>query len=199
MIGHSIASCPYGDPAGGGNVARAEQLVKQSGMAGTPVTVWSQTRAAGPAVDDVLHVIPEPDRVQGDAELIADATYFSTIGNLKLNPQTGYSNWVQDFPNPIDFYVQLQGTAILPTNNENLGQVNDPRINSQSKTLGQVPTSQLNTVAGQWQSLDEYVARKAYIGVFGYGTSPAFTSDRIAQNYVFHPVYGLDLSSLQVK
>ena len=59
-------------------------------------------------------------------KVIADATYFPTIGNLKLNPQTGFADWNQDFPNPIDFYLLLQGSAIQPTNNQNFGQVNDP-------------------------------------------------------------------------
>ena len=50
--------------------------------------------------------------------------------NLKLHPQTGFADWNQDFPNPIDFYLLLSGKAILPTNNENSGEVNDPHINS---------------------------------------------------------------------
>ena len=82
-------------------------------------------------------------------KVIADATYFTTIGNLKLNPQTGFADWNQDFPNPIDFYLLLSGQAILPTNNENFGQVNDPHINSEVNALGPVPTSQLHSVAGR--------------------------------------------------
>jgi peptide/nickel transport system substrate-binding protein len=133
-------------------------------------------------------------------KVIADATYFTTIGNLKLNPQTGFADWNQDFPNPIDFYLLLQKTAILPTNNQNFGQVSDPKIDSESTKLGAVPSSSLNTIASQWQALDQYVAQKAYVAVFGYQTFPKFTSDRI--NYaalVFHPVYGWDYTSFQLK
>ena len=61
-------------------------------------------------------------------KVIADANYFPTIGNLKLNPQTGFADWNQDFPNPIDFYLLLSSKAIQPTNNQNFGQVDDPKI-----------------------------------------------------------------------
>jgi peptide/nickel transport system substrate-binding protein len=132
--------------------------------------------------------------------VIADATYFTTIGNLKLNPQTGFADWNQDFPNPIDFYLLLQSTAIQPTNNQNFGQVKDPQVDSVSTKLGQTPTSKLSSVASQWQALDEYVAKKAYVGVYGYLTFPAFTSNRInLSSAVFHPLYGWDWSSFAVK
>ena len=64
-------------------------------------------------------------------KLLADSTYFTTIGEpKKLHPQTGFADWNQDFPNPIDFYgVLLDGKSIQPTNNENFGETNDPYIN----------------------------------------------------------------------
>ena len=179
MIGHPTAPCPYGNPASGGDIAKAKQLVQQSGMAGTPVTVWSETRS--PRQQWMTYYTSFLNQIgfKATQKVIADATYFPTIGNLKLNPQTGFADWNQDFPNPIDFYLLLQKSAILPTNNQNFGQVNDPQINTQSDALGKVPTSQLNTIATKWQALDEYTAKQAYVGVFGYQTFPAFTSNRI--------------------
>jgi peptide/nickel transport system substrate-binding protein len=199
MIGHPVAPCPYGDPSKGGDINKAKQLVQQSGMKGTPVTVWSETRS--PRQQWMTYYTSFLNQIgfKATQKVIADATYFSTIGNLKLNPQTGFADWNQDFPNPIDFYLLVQGSAILPTNNENFGQVDDPHINSESNTLGQVPTTKLNTIAGQWQALDEYTAKKAYIGVFGYQTFPALLSSRMSTTYVFHPVYGWDWSSFQLK
>jgi hypothetical protein len=44
------------------------------------------------------------------------------------------------------------------------------------------------------------VAKKAYIGVFGYRKFPKFTSSRM--NYssaVFHTIYGWDFSTLAIK
>ena len=99
-------------------------------MAGTPVTVWSETRS--PRQQWMTYYTQFLNQIgfKATQKVIADANYFSTIGNLKLNPQTGFADWNQDFPNPIDFYLLLSSKAILPTNNQNFGQVNDPKIDS---------------------------------------------------------------------
>jgi len=201
IVGHPTGvPCPYGNPAAGGNIAKAKQLVTQSGMAGTPVTVWSETRS--PRQQWMTYYTSFLNQIgfKATQKVIADATYFTTIGNLKLNPQTGFADWNQDFPNPIDFYLLLSGQAILPTNNENFGQINDPHINSEVNKLGPVPTANLHSVQSEWQALDEYTAKKAYLAVFGYQTFPKFTSNRI--NYgaaIFSPLYGWDWSSFQLK
>jgi peptide/nickel transport system substrate-binding protein len=200
MVGHPTSTCPYGNPANGGDIAKAKQLVQQSGMAGTPITVWSETRT--PRQQWMTYYTQFLNQIgfKATQKVIADATYFTTIGSLKLNPQTGFADWNQDFPNPIDFYLLLQGTAIQPTNNQNFGQVKDPQIDSVSTKLGQVPATKLSSIASKWQALDEYVAKKAYIGTFGYLTFPAFTSNRIDLNAaIFHGLYGWDWSSLKLK
>jgi peptide/nickel transport system substrate-binding protein len=204
MVGHPTAPCPYGDPAATPNLAKAKALVQQSGMAGTPVTVWGEMRHPRKEFVDYYTSLLNQLGFKATEKIIADATYFPTIGNLKLNPQTGFADWNQDFPNPIDFYAPLlAGDAILPTNNENFSQVNDPVINAKVNNIGslfKVPTSNLSSVNGQWQTLDQYVAKKAYEAVWGYLTAPEFTSSRI--NYsalTFHPVYGWDYTSFQLK
>jgi len=199
MVGHPTGTCPYGDPKSGGDLTKAKQLVQQSGMAGTPVTVWSETRSPRQQWMTYYTQFLNSIGFKATQKVIADATYFTTIGELKLHPQTGFADWNQDFPNPIDFYLLVQGTAIQPTNNQNFGEVDDPKINNESNQLGQVPTAQLNTAASRWQALDQYTAQKAYVGVFGYQTFPAFTSNRVDQSYIFHPVYGFDWSSFKVK
>jgi peptide/nickel transport system substrate-binding protein len=203
VTGHppASASCPYGTP-GTGDIAKAKALVKQSGLAGTAVTVWSQNRT--PRLQWMTYYTQFLNQIgfKATQKVIADATYFTTIGEEKsLHPQTGFADWNQDFPNPVDFYgVLLDGKSILPTDNENFGETNDPYVNAQVAKLGAVPTTQLSTVASKWQALDEYVAKKAYAGVFGYQEFPEFASDRI--NYgslVFQPIYGWDLTSFELK
>ena len=130
---------------------------------------------------------------------VADENYFTTIGEAKkVDPQTGFADWNEDFPNPVDFYgVLLNGKSITPTNNENFGQTNDPYINNQITKLGTVPTTQISKVEGQWQTLEQYVAKNAYAAVFGYQSFPFFTSKNITVKYT-NDIYGWDLLGIKV-
>jgi peptide/nickel transport system substrate-binding protein len=199
IIGHPTAPCPYGDPAAGGNIAKAKALIAKAGLTGTPVDVYGETRSPRKEFVDYYASVLNEIGFKATEKILADATYFPTIGNLKLNPQTGFADWNQDFPNPIDFYLLLDSSSIQSTNNQNFSQVDDPHIDSELKALGPVPASQLSTVAARWQALDEYVAKKAYEVVFGYQQWPKFASSRVDFAALdFIPLYGIDWSSIQL-
>ena len=199
--GHPTSACPYGNPASGGDIAKAKQLIQQSGDAGQKVTVWSETRSPRQQWMTYYTSFLNQIGLKAQIKVIADANYFTTIGTVKLEPQTGFADWNQDFPNPIDFYLLVDGNGIQPTDNENFGQVNDPKINAAIKKLGPIPTTQINAkVKSEWQSIDEYTAKKAYLGVFGYQTFPFFMSDRMNYAAAIHQsIYGWDFTSFQLK
>jgi peptide/nickel transport system substrate-binding protein len=200
LVGHPDGACPYGDPNGTPDMAKAKQLVQQSGMAGQPVTVWSETRS--PRKEFVAYYTDLLNQLgfKAKTKVIADAQYFSTIGNLKLNAQTGFADWNQDFPNPSDFYLLMDKNSIQQINNENFSQVNDPHIQSELKVLNAVPADKLDTVASRWQALDTYLAQKAYIAAYGQEQQPMFYSNRVNfATAIFHPLYGNDFSSIELK
>ncbi|HEY7830630.1 MAG TPA: ABC transporter substrate-binding protein [Solirubrobacteraceae bacterium] len=204
MPGHPNGPCPYGDPnepVTAANFAKAKELITQSGMAGTSVNVWSESHPPHKEYADYYASVLNSIGLKATVKIVAAAQYPATIGNIKnVNPQTGWIAFSQDFPNPVDFYQLLDAESISPTENHNLSQVNDPHIQSELAALSPVPSSKLNSVVPKWQALDEYTAQKAYIAVLGYDDVPKFTSERI--NFgalVFHPVYGNDWSTLQLK
>lgn len=203
MPGHPSSPCPYGEPdseATAANLAKAKELVRQSGLGGTTVTVWGGSRAPHKEFVDYYAGVLNEIGFKATEKIVADAQYFSTVGNLSTGAQTGWLSFSQDFPNPIDFYQLLDAKSILPTENHNLSQVNDPHIQSELSALAPVPSSQLGSVLSRWQALDEYTAQKAYMAPFGYDEVPKFFSDRIDFGAaVFHPVYGNDWSTLQLK
>lgn len=200
MPGHPTSACPYGEPSAAPNLAKAKELVRQSGLAGTSVTVWGGSRAPHKEFVDYYASVLNAIGFKASEKIVADAQYFSTVGNLSNKAQTGWLSFSQDFPNPVDFYQLLDAKSILPTENHNLSQVNDPHIQSEIAALAPVPSSQLGSVVGRWQALDRYTAQKAYLAVFGYDEVPKFFSARIDFGAaVFHPVYGNDWSTLRLK
>jgi peptide/nickel transport system substrate-binding protein len=200
MIGHPKGTCPYGDPNAAPNLTKAKQLIQQSGLAGTAVTVWGETRQPRREYVDYFASVLNAIGLKATEKIIADTTYFPTIGNLKLNPQAGFADWNQDFPNPSDFYLLLDAKSIQPTNNQNFSQVDDPHIQSELAVLDKVPSTNLQSVAKRWQELDEYVAKKAYNAVYGYEAVPKFFSERLNfGSAVFSPVYGNDWTTWQLK
>jgi peptide/nickel transport system substrate-binding protein len=94
----------------------------------------------------------------------------------------------------------MDANSIQDTNNQNFSQVDDPHIQSELKALNAVPADKLDSVAGRWQKLDEYVAQKAYIAAYGQEKQPMFFSNRV--NFgaaVFSPLFGNDFSSIALK
>jgi peptide/nickel transport system substrate-binding protein len=200
MPGHPSGKCPYGEPTAEPNIAKAKELVRQAGLQGTPVTVWGGSRAPHKEFVDYYASMLNAIGFKASEKIVADAQYYQTIGNISNKVQTGWLSYSQDFPNPLDFYQLLDAKSISPQENHNQSQVDDPHIQSELASLGPVPSSQLSTVVGRWQALDEYTAKKAYMAVFGYDEVPKFFSSRVNfKAAVFHPVYGNDWSTLELK
>ena len=200
IVGHPDSDCPYGAADAHGDLAKAQQLVQQSGTAGQNVTVWGEQRAPRTQYVEYYADLLNKIGYHATPKLISDTTYFPTIGNAKTAPQTGFADWIQDFPNPADFYLLLDANSIQPVNNENFGNVNDPFIQQQLAKLENVPSTQLDSVASQWQALDEYTAKKAYVAVYGSEQVPKFMSDRINFDAAqVHPTYLNDWSTWELK
>jgi peptide/nickel transport system substrate-binding protein len=200
LVGHNTRACPYGNPAGAPNLKKAKQLIAQSGDKGDAVTVWSEERQPRTQYCTYYASVLSSLGFKVTIKPISDSNYFPTIGNLKNEPQTGFADWDQDFPNPIDFYLLLTKAGIQSVNNENFSQVDDPKIESAVSKLAPVPSNKLSTVATQWKNLDYYAAKKAYELVFGYQLWPKFASSKV--NYkalVIQPSYGWDWTSIRLK
>ncbi len=200
LAGHPDSECPYGPADGNGDLEKAKQMVQQSGTAGQSITVWGEQRAPRTQYVEYYADLLNKLGYKATPKLISDTTYFPTIGNAKTMPQTGFADWIQDFPNPVDFYLLLTTSSIQPVNNENFGNVSDPTIDSTVKKLEPTPTQDLNSVADQWKTLDEYVAKKGYVVVYGSEAVPKFFSDRINFDTAqVHPTYLNDWSTWQLK
>lgn len=200
LYGHAGNACPEDNPAGDGNLPLAKTLVKQAGMAGTPVTVWAPgSSPARPWMAYYASLLTQLG-FKATLKVVSDQSYYRTIGQLSRHPQTGFVEFPQVIPNPADFYEPLTGQAIEPTGNRNWGEVDDPSVNTTVHALAAVPASRYGAVYGFWNQLELYVARRAYVAVLGYPRFPEFVSDRIdLRTLYFSPVVGYDFSSIRLK
>jgi peptide/nickel transport system substrate-binding protein len=203
IVGHQNGSCNGADPTAvpsSADVTKAKQLIQGAGLAGTKVTVWSETRSPRQQFAAYFNDLLNQLGFKSTLKVVQDTVYFQTIGNQSLQPQAGFADWSQDFPNPSDFYLLLSKAGIQKVNNENFGNVSDPKIESQLAVLNAVPATKLSSVANQWQSLDTYVADQAYVDVYGYQTAPKFMSNRVDfAKAVFNPVYYIEFSTVELK
>jgi peptide/nickel transport system substrate-binding protein len=199
IAGHPTGDCAFGS-LGAPDIAKAKQLLQQSGQMGAKVVVWGETREPRKQYVDYYTDALNKIGFKATEKIISDTTYFPTIGNAKTAPQTGFADWIQDFPNPSDFYLLLDANSIQPTNNENFGNVNDPKIQSELAVLNKVPATKLNTVASRWTALDEYAASRSYVFVYGSEQVPQFFGPKINKNAaIFHRTYFNDWTSLALK
>jgi peptide/nickel transport system substrate-binding protein len=202
--GHVTGNCAWGGSASAtgspADLAKAKALVKQAGLTGTAVTVWSQNRVPRVSFTTYLNSVLNQIGFKSTLKNIADSIYFQTIGSAKTNPQVGFADWFQDFPNPGDFYLVLDARAIAPVNNEDFGNVKDPIIQSTIIKLGKDPAADLSQAAPQWEALEKHVMAKEEMAPFGYLNEPFFLSDRVDfAKAIFQPLAGDDWSSFELK
>src|SRR6266567_1745499 len=190
----SPSTCPYHSPTGPPNMTKAKQLMQQSGMIGQPVTVYGQQRSPRKQWLDYYTGVLNSLGFKATEKVINSGVYFTTIGAPTLKPQTGWGDWVQDFPNPWDF---MQLFASNAGSSENYGYVKDAHYDSTLNTLYQ---SDPKSVASQWSALDNYAVGKAYYAAFGHFEFPKFYSNRLNFSAgVMSVEYQTDVTSLQLK
>jgi peptide/nickel transport system substrate-binding protein len=173
-----IDPCPYGNPNGPPNIAKARQLVQQSGYKGMSVTVWGNSSQPVPAVIDYYRDMLDQIGFKAKTKILDPQVYFGTIGLKKTQAQTGFVNWFQDFPHPADFFEpNLSEKALQSSPTFNLAFKSNPVVDHEIAKLN--PVADPATVAVQWARLDRAVIQNANVAVYGNKLSTSFFSERM--------------------
>ena len=200
LYGHSHLPCAQAGTPVAGNVAEARALARRSGMAGTRVTVWSEANQPFRGWMAYYTSLLNQLGFRARLKLVSDQAYYAAIGDLRNHPQTGIGDFYADYPNPADFYQWLTRSAMAQSPNQNWGEIDDPYLNTQVRTLGSVPAADLSAVTSLWHGVERYVASRSYIAPFGYQTFPEFVSARLKYKaIIFSPVVGFDWTSFRLK
>jgi len=195
-----IDPCPYGDPAGPPDLAKARQLVEKSGTKGMEVTVWGNNKDPRPAIVDYLRDVMTQIGYKAKTKILDQQVYFGQIGDKKTKAQAGFTDWFQDFPHPADFFEpNLSAKALASNPTFNFQFKSDPALDKALKELG--PESDPSKVADKWAEVDKLVIDGAHATVYGNELSTSFFSDRMDFEKCsgVHPVYKNDWSLFCLK
>lgn len=182
------------------DLERAKRLVERADPAERKVTVWTldlpPTAEAGEYYEQVLSKLG----FDVDLKVVGAANYFTLIGNSETpNLDTGFGNWLLDYPHPDDFFrPQLSGESIIANGNSNWSHFDDPAINRRIKQLArhQLGPQQER----EYAALDREVMKQAPWAPFGTLTLGTFVADSIdLDKLVVNPIYAQDLTSFEFK
>ncbi len=194
-----IEPCPYGDPAGPPNIARARELVEKSGYKGMRVTVWGNSKDPRPAIADYQRDVLNQIGFRAKTKILDQQVYFGTVGLKKTRAQTGFTDWYQDFPHPADFFEpNLSKKALASSPTFNFQFKSNPEVD---EGIARLTPDDPKTVAEEWAKVDRSVIENANAAVYGNELSTSFFSDRMDFENCsgVHPVYKNDWSLFCLK
>jgi peptide/nickel transport system substrate-binding protein len=137
------------------DLAKAKQLVQQSGTAGQTVDVYGPNEDPSKSTTEYLANQLTKIGYKTKLHLLEHSVYFQTIGAQKTRAQAMFTDWYQDYPHPLDWFdVLLNGNRITATHNNNPGNVNVPSVNKEIEALKKISeiTPEVNA---RWAKVDK--------------------------------------------
>jgi peptide/nickel transport system substrate-binding protein len=118
------------------DLAKAKQLVQQSGTAGATVDVYGPNEDPSKSSTEYLANQLAKIGYKPKLHLLSHQVYFQTIGNQATKAQAMFTDWYQDYPHPLDWFdVLLNGNRITQTHNNNPGNVDVKSVNAEIESL----------------------------------------------------------------
>lgn len=163
----------------GPNLDKARQLIKQAGAEGASVTVWSTDAEPAPRTMAYYQDLLSKLGFKTKLKTITASNYFKTVGDRALKAQTGWANWIEDYPHPADFLeVPLNPDNVMPSGNSNLSYNSSDR--GYAARVNALAQKQLTSATEkEWAALDRYVQQQAYWAVYGTRKQSTFFSTRM--------------------
>jgi peptide/nickel transport system substrate-binding protein len=182
------------------DLAKAKKMIAEANPSDRNITVWTDdenpNNEATAFYQNVLNEIGFNAKLK---EVNAE-DYFTLTSNLSTpDLDTGWLDWYEDYPHPNDFFGPLlSGESILPEENSNFAQINDPKLNAKIAKLSKEPLGPKQEA--EYATLDREYMELAPWAPYGTRTVSTFVSSAIdLDKVVFNPTFGQDLASFQFK
>jgi peptide/nickel transport system substrate-binding protein len=198
--------CPYTANPGSGkwtapDMAKARQLVQESGTKGMRVKVNSDTTEVDKAYGEYFVGLLNQLGYKATPQFLSNDIQYAYIQNSKNKVQFAYSSWFADYPAASDFLNILLGCgSIHPNSNSspNIAEFCDKGIQAQMDKAGQTALEDANAANGLWQQVDKDVADAApWVAMFN-PKQLNFTSSRV-KGFTFSPQWYFLLAQASVK
>ncbi|AOU98146.1 peptide ABC transporter substrate-binding protein [Acidihalobacter yilgarnensis] len=183
--------CPYTKNPGATwsapNMAKAKQLVQESGTAGEKVTLIVEDTAVSRAIGTYLQSVLNELGYQASVKAISPNIEFTYIQNTKNKVQISLTQWYQDYPAASDFLnVLFSCDAFHPGSDSsvNISGFCDPKIDVQMQHAMKVAITDLATANKLWAKIDKQVTEQAPAAILFNPKHIDFVSSRVG-NYMY--------------
>ncbi len=185
------------------DIAKAKQLVQQSGTAGMKVVVNSATDETSKAL--ALQMVSDLNKIgyKASTQLLTGSIQYPFVQNSNNNKkwQVAWSAWYQDYPVPSDFLNVLLGCGSIHPGSDaspNIAAFCDQNI---QKQMTQASNMQLTNLAGAndlWAQVDHEVTDQApWVDLYN-PKQIDFLSKRVG-NYQWNPQWYILIDQLWVQ
>ena len=182
------------------DVAKAKEMLKEAHPSDMDITVWTDNESPNNEAGEYYEGVLKELGFNTKLKIINKDNYFTIIGNQTTpDLDTGWGDWYEDYPHPNDFFQPLlSGESILPTNNGNFANYNNPAVNKEITKLGAEQLGPDQEAA--YAALDKKVMEEAPWAPYGSRTLSTFVSDNInLDNVVANPTFFQYLTSFEFK
>ncbi|HVO53626.1 MAG TPA: ABC transporter substrate-binding protein [Solirubrobacterales bacterium] len=182
------------------DMKKAKELIAEANPGDREITVWTDSESPNDEAGEYYEGVLRELGFQTKLKIVNPDNYFVIATNLSTpDLDTGWSNWVEDYPHPNDFFQPLlDGESIAPTNNTNWAQIDVPGLNAKIHQLGSERLGPKQEA--EYAALDREYMEEAPWAPYGSLSATTFVaSDVDLDKVVFNPTFGQDLASFQFK
>ncbi|HUC00882.1 MAG TPA: ABC transporter substrate-binding protein [Solirubrobacterales bacterium] len=180
------------------SMAKAKEMLKEANPSDLDITVWTDTESPNNEAGEYYEGVLKEMGFNTKLKIINADNYFTVIGNQTTpDLDTGWSDWFEDYPHPNDFFQPLlSGESILPTNNGNFANIDEPALNKEIADLGEEQLGPEQESA--YSALDKKYMELAPWAPYGTRTLSTFVSSDInLENIIYNPTFFEYLTSFE--
>ncbi len=200
--------CPYTAGSGttkwtGTNIAKAKQLVQESGTAGMKVVVNSANDQTSKALGEQMVSDLNKIGYKASGQYLAGSVQYPYVQNSKNHSKwnVAWSAWYQDYPAASDFLNVLLGCGSIHPNSDaspNIAAFCDKSIQAKMDQAEAKGVTDANAANAIWQTVDHEMTDQApWVDLFN-PKQIDFLSKRVG-NYQWNPQWYILIDQLWVK